>query len=90
MESPTIWSNFRNQRLPKHILFWGVLYLYYVVSNWTFYDDKIALVERLTWKTGVQILFTYLVTELLVPLFLHKKKGYYLWAVVCYQPILRT
>lgn len=74
MEPSIIWSNFRKRRLPKHILFWGVLYLYYVVSNWTFYDDKIALIERFGWKTGVQILFTYWVTELLVPLFLHQQK----------------
>lgn len=58
----------RNSRkIVGHVLFWLVMLLYYMSSSWPFEVNKFFLFERMFWKLMVQILFSYTLTELLIP-----------------------
>ncbi len=63
-----------NKVVSTHILFWLLIFLYYMSSNWNFFDDKIALTERYLIKIILQIILTYVILLIFVPYFLNKNK----------------
>jgi hypothetical protein len=62
----------RRKNLISDVLFWLVIYGYYVSTTWPSYDNKLALVEKLIVKTGLQILLSYVIILILIPYLLHK------------------
>ncbi|MDW7691764.1 histidine kinase [Flammeovirgaceae bacterium SG7u.111] len=56
----------------NHLVFWAIMYLYYISSNWVYYADKLSLVEKFAWKMGVQIQLSYFIVYVLIPKVLNK------------------
>ena len=64
----------RKKDLYNHLIFWVVMFVYYLSSNWSFYTNKLALIERYVFKTGFQILLAYFFIWVLIPYLLNKKR----------------
>lgn len=65
-------SKIINKKVGTHALFWLILYGYYVSSNWSFFENKLALVEKYAIKTGLLMGLSYTIIYIFIPLFLKK------------------
>lgn len=64
----------RLRRILLHILFWMCVYAYNILESWSSMDDKRALIEIYTTKLPVQIIIAYLLTYVLLPKYLFRKR----------------
>lgn len=76
-----IFSNERANRVKRHLLFWGVVYLYQLVRmSFLFPPDKLwnqmpsLLLGSLIWGILLNMIFSYLIVYYLIPKFFAKKK----------------
>jgi two-component system, LytTR family, sensor kinase len=67
-------SDSRLRRILLHILFWVCVYAYNILENWSSVDNKRALIEIYTTKLPVQIIIAYLLTYVLLPTYLFRKR----------------
>jgi len=66
--------HFLNKKVLSHLLFWLIMLIYYMSSSWPFELNKVFLFERMFFKVIVQIILSYVIIYLLVPILLNKKR----------------
>lgn len=76
----TFWR--RKKEVIRDAFFWLLIYGYYTSTTWPFYENKVALLDKLLAKTGLQILLTYTILSLLIPRLLQRKRKGLFWTAV--------
>ncbi|MEM6769848.1 MAG: histidine kinase [Bacteroidota bacterium] len=71
---PSTNSSFLNRPGYQHLLFWGLVYACYIISNWTDYESPTGVFVTYTFRVVLQIGLAYLCLLWVIPRYLEQKR----------------